>query len=32
MGHTHGTEWTESLIKEKIEEVVGQLGLDRMPT
>jgi hypothetical protein len=32
MGYTHGTEWTESLIKEKIKEVVDQLGLDRMPT
>lgn len=32
MGHAHGTEWTESLIKERVNEVVEQLGLDRMPT
>lgn len=32
MGYAHGTEWTDSLIKARIREVIVQLGLDRMPS
>lgn len=32
MGYTHGTEWTDELIVEKIFEVKNALSLDRMPS
>lgn len=32
MGYTHGTKWTDELIKQKILEVVEALKLDRMPS
>ena len=32
MGHTHGTQWTDELIKQKVLEVIGALKLDRMPS
>lgn len=32
MGYTHGTKWTDELIKEKIYEVMSALGIDRMPS
>ena len=32
MGYTHGTKWTDDLIKEKVLEVVRFKNLDRMPT
>ena len=32
MGYTHGTRWTDELIKEKILEVVRFKNMDRMPT
>lgn len=32
MGYAHGTRWTDTLIKSKINEVVDKLELDRMPT
>ena len=32
MGYTHGTKWTDELIKSKIMEVVNGLELDRMPS
>lgn len=32
MGYTHGTYWTDELIKEKICEVINNLGIDRMPS
>lgn len=32
MGYTHGTKWTDELIKEKVLEVVKALKIDRMPT
>lgn len=32
MGHTHGTQWTDELIKQKVLEVIDALKLDRMPS
>ena len=32
MGYTHGTRWTDEIIKNKILEVVKFYNLDRMPT
>ncbi len=32
MAHTHGTKWTEELIKQKVLEVKEGLQLDRMPS
>lgn len=32
MGYTHGTKWTDELIREKILEVVNALKLNRMPS
>lgn len=32
MGYTHGTDWTDELIEEKIMEVVNSLQLDHFPT
>lgn len=32
MGYTHGTKWTDDLIKEKVLEVVDALELKRMPS
>lgn len=32
MGYTHGTIWTEDLIKTQIIDVVETLGLNRFPT
>lgn len=32
MGYTHGTKWTEELIKEKVLEVKRHLEIDRMPS
>ncbi len=32
MGHTHGTHWTNELIKQKVLEVIDALKLDRMPS
>ena len=32
MGHTHGTKWTDELIKQKVLEVISAMKLDRMPS
>lgn len=32
MGYSHGTHWTDELIKEKVLEVIEALNLDRMPS
>ena len=32
IGYTHGNKWTDSLIEERILEVINSLGLDRFPT
>lgn len=32
MGYTHGTEWSDSVIEQKIMEVVNKLNLDHFPT
>jgi hypothetical protein len=32
LGYTHGTKWTDDLIKEKVLEVVAALELERMPS
>ena len=32
MGYTHGTKWTDELIREKVQEVIDALELDRMPS
>jgi hypothetical protein len=32
LAYTHGTKWTDDLIKERILEVVSALGIDRMPS
>lgn len=32
MGYTHGTEWSDMKIEQKIMEVVGKLNLDHFPT
>lgn len=32
MGYAHGTRWTDTLIKSKINEVIDSLELNRMPT
>lgn len=32
MGYTHGTNWNDELIEQKIMEVVGALNLDHFPT
>lgn len=32
MGYTHGTKWTDELIKQKVLEVIDALKLDRMPS
>lgn len=32
MGYTHGTRWTDDVIKERILEIVKFNRLDRMPT
>lgn len=32
MGYTHGIEWSESLIEEKIRQVMKALNIERMPT
>ena len=32
MGYTHGTRWTDELIKQKVLEVKTSLDLDRMPS
>ena len=32
MGHTHGIEWTDSLVKEEILKIKESLNIDRMPT
>jgi hypothetical protein len=32
MGHTHGTQWTDELVKQKVLEVIEAMKLDRMPS
>lgn len=32
MGYTHGKQWTDIEIKERLMEVVHELGIDRMPS
>lgn len=32
MGHTHGTQWTDEMVSEKIQECVSAMNISRMPS